>query len=160
MTQALTLLAATDFSAPARHALERAAQLAQTHPGAGLTLAHIVSGSALDALRRMLPGEAVILETQLLAQAGKTLDELATHLAAHHAYSIDTVVAQGSASAALVDLVETRQADLLVMGARGTHFVVEMLLGPKDPIDQRRISTCSSMTTTNHRSPMNCVRAS
>lgn len=129
MTQARTLLAATDFSAPARHALERAAQLVQTHPGAGLILAHIVNGSALDALRRMLPGEAVTLETQLLAQAGKTLDELATHLAAHPACSIDTVVAQGSAPAALVDLVETRQADLLVMGARGTHFVVEMLLG-------------------------------
>ncbi|MES2370614.1 MAG: universal stress protein [Pseudomonadota bacterium] len=129
MTQARTLLAATDFSAPARHALERAAQLVQTHPGAGLILAHIVNGSALDALRRMLPGEAVTLETQLFAQAGKTLDELATHLAAHPAYSIDTVVAQGSAPAALVDLVETRQADLLVMGARGTHFVVEMLLG-------------------------------
>jgi len=129
MTQARTLLAATDFSAPARHALERAAQLAQTRPGAGLTLAHIVSESALGALHRMLPGEAVTLETQLLAQAGKSLDELAAHLAGHHTYSIDTVVAQGSAPAALVDLVETRQADLLVMGARGKHFVVEMLLG-------------------------------
>lgn len=129
MTQARTLLAATDFSAPARHALERAAQLAQTRPGAGLTLAHIVSGSALDALHRMLPGEAVTLETQLLTQAGKSLDELAAHLAGHHTYSIDTVVTQGSAAAALVDLVETRQADLLVMGARGKHFMVEMLLG-------------------------------
>jgi len=109
MTQASTLLAATDFSAPARHALERAAQLAQTRPGAGLTLAHIVSGSALDALHRMLPGEAVTLETQLLAQAGKSLDELAAHLAGHHTYSIDTVVTQGSAAAALVDLVETRR---------------------------------------------------
>lgn len=129
MTQARTLLAATDFSAPARHALERAAQLAQTRPGAGLTLAHIVSGSALDALHRMLPGEAVTLETQLLALAGRSLDEMAAHLSEHHTYSIDTAVTQGSAAAALVDLVETRQADLLVMGARGKHFVVEMLLG-------------------------------
>src|SRR3569833_1583147 len=83
MTQARTLLAATDFSAPARHALERAAQLAQTRPGAGLTLAQIVNRSALDALHRMLPGEAVTLETQLLTQAGKSLDELAAHLAEH-----------------------------------------------------------------------------
>ncbi len=58
MTQARTLLAATDFSAPARHALERAAQLAEAHPGTRLALAHIVSGSVLDALRRMLPGDA------------------------------------------------------------------------------------------------------
>jgi hypothetical protein len=33
--------------------------------------------------------------------------------------------------------------------------VVKMLLGPEDPIDQRCISTCSSTTTKNHRSPMN-----
>ena len=38
MTRPLSLLAATDFSDPARHALERAAQLAASHPGARLTL--------------------------------------------------------------------------------------------------------------------------
>ncbi|MDO9007405.1 MAG: universal stress protein, partial [Deltaproteobacteria bacterium] len=42
------VLAATDFSAPARHALERAALMAQAHPDARLTFAHIVSASALD----------------------------------------------------------------------------------------------------------------
>jgi nucleotide-binding universal stress UspA family protein len=124
-----TLLAATDFSAPARHALERAAMLAQAHPDARLTLAHVVSGSALDTLRRMLPGDAAALETQLLAQAEKNLAELAANLAAHPGCSIDTVLAQGSAPTALVDLVETRQTDLLVMGARGAHFVRELLLG-------------------------------
>src|SRR3569623_2131484 len=129
MTQARTQLAATDFSAPARHALERAAQLAHTRPGAGLTLAHFVSGSALDALHRMLPGEAVTLETQLRALAGRSLDEMAAHLSEHHTYSIATAVTQGSAAAALVVHLEKRQADLLVMGARGKHFVVEMLLG-------------------------------
>jgi len=124
-----TLLAATDFSAPARHALERAAMLAQTHSDARLTLAHIVSGSALDTLRRMLPGDAVALEAQLLAQAEKNLAELATNLAARHACDIDTVLAQGSVLNALVELVETRQIDLMVMGARGAHFVRELLLG-------------------------------
>ncbi|MBW8369515.1 MAG: universal stress protein [Thiobacillus sp.] len=124
-----TVLAATDFSAPARHALERAAMLAQTHSDARLTLAHIVSGSALDTLRRMLPGDAVALEAQLLAQAEKNLAELATNLAARHACDIDTVLAQGSVLNALVELVETRQIDLMVMGARGAHFVRELLLG-------------------------------
>lgn len=129
MTQTRKLLAATDFSAPARHALERAAQLAQAHPAASLTFAHVVSRSALDTLRRMLPGDAAQLEAQLLSQADTNLNELASGLAAHPAGHIDTALVQGSAHAALIDLVETRQIDLLVMGARGTHFMVELLLG-------------------------------
>ena len=129
MTQTKTLLAATDFSAPARHALERAALLAQAHPGCRLTLAHVVSKSALDDLQRMLPGNAAALEAHLLTQAGKELSELAASLAAHHGCSIDTVLAQGSALSALSELVETRQIDLLVMGVRGAHFVRQLLLG-------------------------------
>lgn len=124
-----TLLAATDFSAPARHALERAAMLAQTHPDARLTLAHIVSGSALDTLRRMLPGNAAALETQVLAQAEKALNELAANLAAHYPCNIDSVLAQGAALTALVEIADTRQIDLMVMGVRGAHFVRELLLG-------------------------------
>jgi nucleotide-binding universal stress UspA family protein len=124
-----TLLAATDFSAPARHALERAAQLAQMHPDARLTLAHVVSASALDKLRRLIPGEAEKLEAELLAQAGRNLAELAAGLASRYGDHIDTELLRGSALTALADLAEARQADLLVMGARGAHFVREMLLG-------------------------------
>lgn len=124
-----TLLAATDFSAPARHALERAAQLAQMHPDARLTLAHVVSASALDKLRRLLPGEAEKVEAELLAQAGRNLAELAAGLASRYGDHIDTELLQGSALTALADLAESRQADLLVMGARGAHFVREMLIG-------------------------------
>mgnify|MGYP001445025002 CR=1 FL=1 len=123
------LLAATDFSAPARHALERAAQLAQAHPGAQLRLAHVVSGSGLDKLRRLLPGEAGKMEAELLAQAGKNLAELAASLRSRYGSHIDTALVQGTVLTALAELAEAHQADLLVMGARGTHFVREMLLG-------------------------------
>lgn len=124
-----TLLAATDFSAPARHALERAALFAQAHPDARLTIAHVVSGSALDTLRRMLPGDAAALEARLLEQAEKTLAGLATHLTARYAGSIGTELLRGPVLDALGNLAETRQADLVVMGARGAHFVRELLLG-------------------------------
>lgn len=73
MTQAKTLLAATDFSTPARHALERAALLAQAHPDARLTLAHVVSSTALDSLRRLLSQGTIGLEARLLEQAERTL---------------------------------------------------------------------------------------
>lgn len=129
MPPARTLLAATDFSAPARHALERAAQLAQMHPDARLTLAHVVSASALDKLRRLLPGDVDMLEAELLAQAEKNLTELATSLASRYDGHIDTELIQGSALVALAELADARQTDLLVMGARGAHFVRELLLG-------------------------------
>lgn len=129
MSQTRTLLAATDFSAPARHALERAAQLAQMHPDARLILAHVVSTSALDKLRRLLPGEAGALEVELLAQAENNLAEQAANLASRFDGHIDTELVQGSALVALADLADARQTDLLVMGARGAHFVREVLLG-------------------------------
>lgn len=129
MTQAKTLLAATDFSTPARHALERAALLAQAHPGARLTLAHVISRSALDSLQHLLSQDAAGMEARLIEQAERTLTELAAHLAASHACMIDTVLKQGSALAALVELAEDQQTDLLVMGAHGAHFVRERLLG-------------------------------
>lgn len=125
-----TLLAATDFSAPARHALERAVQLAASHPGARLTLAHVASRSALDGLRRLLSRDAAGIEAQLLEQAERALAELAAQLATHHpCTTIDTVLKQGVAQTALVELASALNSDLLVMGARGTHFVHEHLLG-------------------------------
>ena len=127
MTRAL--LAATDFSAPARHALERAAQLAQMHPDTRLTLAHVVSANALDKLRRLIPGEAEKYEAELFAQAGRNLAELAAGLASRYDSRVDTELLQGTALTVLAELAESRQADLLVMGARGAHFVREMLLG-------------------------------
>lgn len=124
-----TLLAATDFSAPARHATERAALIAQAHPDVQLTLVHVVSDSALDRLRRLLPAEAGGLTSGLLEQAQSALTELATNLGSRFGNHIATELVQGTALSVLADLTETRQADLLVMGARGAHFMREMLLG-------------------------------
>lgn len=124
-----TLLAATDFSVPARHALERAAQLAASHPGTRLMLAHVLSNSALDNLRRMLPGNGESLEADLRTQSQEALDELAAQLSASHACSIDARLLQGAALTVLSELAESESADLLVMGTRGAHFVRELLLG-------------------------------
>jgi len=129
MTQSRKILAATDFSAPARHALERAAQLAQAHPDTQLILAHVVSSSALDSLRRLIGQDAAEQEARLLEQTERTLDEQAERLAARHPVAIDAVLTQGLAQTALVRLAEERHADLLVLGARGMHFVREHLLG-------------------------------
>jgi len=129
MTQAKTLIAATDFSTPARHALERTALLAQAHPDSRLILAHVVSRNALDRLRHLLSHDASALEAQLLEQEERMLTEVASKLAANHACTIDTMLRQGSVPAALVEIAQEQHAALLVMGARGQHFVREHLLG-------------------------------
>jgi nucleotide-binding universal stress UspA family protein len=129
MTSSLSLLAATDFSAPARHALERAAQLAAAHPGAQLTLTHVVSASMLARLRGVMRDEAPAMETRLADETERTLTELATRLGAQHACPVNTRLSQGSALNAITDLADELQSDLLVMGARGAHFVREFLLG-------------------------------
>lgn len=126
MTSSLSLLAATDFSAPARHALERAAQLAAAHPGAQLTLAHVVSASMLARLRGVMHDEAPAMEARLAEEAQQALAELAARLNTQYACPIDTRLAQGVALDAIADEL---QANLLVMGARGAHFVREFLLG-------------------------------
>jgi nucleotide-binding universal stress UspA family protein len=124
-----SLLAATDFSAPARHALERAAQLVAAHPGTQLTLAHVISASMLARLRRLMRDEAPAMEARVADEAAQALTELATHLSAQHACPVNTRLAQGSALDAITDLADELQSDLLVMGARGAHFVREFLLG-------------------------------
>ncbi|NRF71262.1 hypothetical protein HLB44_30150 [Aquincola sp. S2] len=50
MTTVRPIIAATDFSAPAKHAAWRAALLAE-EMGAGLTLAYTLGGTALDDMR-------------------------------------------------------------------------------------------------------------
>ncbi|MBP6482343.1 MAG: hypothetical protein KA310_15920, partial [Pseudomonadales bacterium] len=63
-----TVLSATDFSADARQAAERAALLCAVGAMAGSTLLHVMQASWLDSVRRLvkLPAEA---EAAMLAEA-------------------------------------------------------------------------------------------
>ena len=65
------ILAATDFSAPARHAADRAARLA-AETGAALTLMHVLAGGALQELRQWL-GAGHEIETRPVSYTHLTL---------------------------------------------------------------------------------------
>ncbi|MBU1396334.1 MAG: universal stress protein [Gammaproteobacteria bacterium] len=149
MTASLSLLATTDFSAPARHALERAAQLAAAHPGAQLTLAHVVSASMLARLRGVMRDEAPAMEARVADETQQALTELAARLSTQYACPVDTRLAQGVALDAITDLADELQANLLVMGARGAHFVREFLLGSTTERVLRR--TRRPVLTVKHR---------
>jgi nucleotide-binding universal stress UspA family protein len=129
MTRPPVLLAATDFSDPARHALERAAQLARAHAGSRLTLSHVISGSVLDRLHGLIRENAQGLDARVSARAEQALAELARRLGEEYGLAVDARLRQGSPLDEIAGMAEELQADVLVMGARGAHFVREFMLG-------------------------------
>jgi len=127
MTSPKTILAATDFSAQARHAADRAARLAH-ETGASMTLMHVVPGGALAELREWL-GQGHVMAQQLEDDAQRQLRQLAADLQARRHVAVQTVHSCGSVLEDI--LVEARALDagLLVMGARGEGFLRRMVLG-------------------------------
>jgi nucleotide-binding universal stress UspA family protein len=127
MNNLRSIVAATDFSGPARHAVERAASLAH-QSGAALTLLHAVSDTSLSELRAWL-GADHAMAGQLLDEAAQRLGRLANELCATHCQQVQTRVATGAVLDEIGRHAEAVQADLLVVGARGSGFLRRMVLG-------------------------------
>lgn len=127
MTAVTSILAATDFSAPARHAADRAARLAH-ETGARLTLMHAVSGSALAELRQWL-GAGHASEQQLLDEARRSLERAAAELGAARHVAVQTHLSSGPVVEQITQQAEAAEADLLVLGARGSGFLRRLVLG-------------------------------
>jgi nucleotide-binding universal stress UspA family protein len=121
------ILAATDFSPPARHAADRAARLAHT-TGSPLTLMHVLSGGGLEDLRRWLGGGSAV-EQQLHADATQQLRHLADQLQATRHVPVRTVTASGVTSDEIVREADGLDAGLLVLGSRGLGFLRRLVLG-------------------------------
>lgn len=122
-----TILAPTDFSAPSRHAAERAARLAREH-GARLHLIHVVHAGALDRLRGLL-GADVGVEAELILDANRQLEALAADLHDERGPEIETSLRNGSVLTEVGAQGDAIAADLVVLGARGAGFVRRIALG-------------------------------
>lgn len=127
MTHGGPILAATDFSAPARHAVDRAARLAH-ETGAALTLLHVLPGGALQELRQWL-GAGHALEQQLQDDAHRQLRQLAEALQVSRRVPVHAVHASGSALDEIGREADALDAALLVLGARGAGFLRRLVLG-------------------------------
>lgn len=138
MNATAPILAVTDFSAPARHAADRAARLAH-ETGAPLTLMHVISGSALTDLRQWL-NAAPTLEQQLLADARQQLQQLAGELQAARQVTVHAVAASGAVLDEIGREADALDAGLLVLGARGAGFLRRLLLGTTSERLVRRTS--------------------
>lgn len=123
-----TLLAATDLSAPARHAAQRAALLARDI-GARLELVHILEKSALDELRRVFGAEGETVEERIRSQAREALAQLAADIGAPLGVSAGEHLPDGAVLEGIAAEAERLDASLLVVGARGAGFMRHWLLG-------------------------------
>jgi nucleotide-binding universal stress UspA family protein len=128
MTDIHRLLAATDLSAPARHAAERAAILAR-ELGAGLDLLHVISASPVDRLRRLLAEAPADLEARLLGDARNDIERLGAVLRSAFGIPTQPSVVSGDLITEINAHALAAPADLVVLGARGASFMRHLLLG-------------------------------
>lgn len=122
------LLAATDFSAPARHAAERAALVACS-TGAELDLIHVATLAPMAKLRQLVGDLPPEIEQRLLEASRDEVHQLAGLLHSHHGVTANGEVACGSLLDEITRHAASLAADLLVFGSHGSSFMRHLLLG-------------------------------
>jgi nucleotide-binding universal stress UspA family protein len=118
------LLAATDLSAPASHAVERAALIAK-ESGASLCLLHVANFGPLERLRNFMQDTSALLEQRVLDVVHDRLVAQAEALIKRYDISVNARAVSGS----LLTVLSDAPADMVVCGARGENFMRHVLLG-------------------------------
>lgn len=127
-TKLQRLLAATDLSSPARHAVERAALVARA-TGARLDLLHVAAFSRLDELRRLVGGLPADADTRLREQTQMLVDALAATVRERHGVDAGTHVVSGPLLQSIADTAARLEADVLVLASRGASMLRHLTLG-------------------------------
>jgi nucleotide-binding universal stress UspA family protein len=120
-----TILAATDFSAPAAHATRRAALLAAEH-GARMILLNVVEPDSLLTLRDW-QAKGRDLRAAVEEQARMLLDACADEIEQEHGVAVERLVRLGPSVAQVHEASIT--SDLVVLGSRGADTLRKMAFG-------------------------------
>ncbi|TDF83986.1 universal stress protein [Pseudomonas sp. H9] len=121
------ILVATDLSAPARHAAERAALLSK-ELNAKLDLLYVANSAPFERLKQIVAPNDDLLQRSV--DAGKKhTHELATHLFDEYGAASGVQVMAGRVVTEITREVQDRRTDLLVCGAKGQSRVRHLLLG-------------------------------
>jgi nucleotide-binding universal stress UspA family protein len=128
MTSAHTILVATDLSAPARHAVERAFYMAAS-TGSELCILHAMELDALDSLREILGDDVFEVKAALNGDAHTRLEQLTGDAAIRRGVTARTYVVDGNPVATIAAEADALDAHLVVLGARGESFLRHALLG-------------------------------
>lgn len=127
MSTVLSPLAATDLSAPARHAAERAAMLAR-QTGGKLELVHVLEKDALTELRRLFAQDDAV-EQSVRQQAQDELAQLAAELGTPELLQVQCHLVEGAVLSSIAEQTDALGCNLVVVGAHGTGFMRHWLLG-------------------------------
>lgn len=131
MNSLARILVATDLSAPARHAAQRAAMLARQLGGA-LDLLHVLEKDALTELRRLFTQDPEI-ERHVRQQAQDALEALASELATEpgtpEPLRVHSHLQEGTVLTSIAEQAEALGCKLVVIGAHGAGFMRHWLLG-------------------------------
>ncbi|WHZ24290.1 MAG: hypothetical protein OJF47_003402 [Nitrospira sp.] len=141
-----SIVAAFDFSEQARCAAERAAFIAKEQT-ATLRLLYVIGKSSLDDLRNLVGGSTAA-EESVLEEARATLREAATALSRKTGVIAQEEASTGQVIAAIRAAAE--EGDLLVLGARGTNPLRDLLLGTTT---ERLLRTCRRPALVVKRAP-------
>lgn len=120
------ILAATDLSAPARHAVERGFHVASV-TGARYSVLHALELDTLDSMREWLGGNLAEVKRKLEDQARETLSQQ-LHTADRDV-AADALIVSGAPLATIIERADGMDADLLVLGAHGGDFLRHLALG-------------------------------
>lgn len=123
-----TIAAATDLSAPARHAVERAALVA-SGIGAQLAMVHVANQVPLEQLRQFLSAADSAVEDKVLDRLRDSMRSLGEAIYRRYGIAPSLSVSAGDLLPGLLAYSDTLPADLLVLGARGSSFLRHILLG-------------------------------
>ncbi len=122
------ILATTDLSAPARHAMDRGFQLAAAS-GARYTVLHALHLGPLDTLRGLLGDSGAQIGQHLEDAARDSLGALLADPAHHRGVAASLRIEAGAPVDVITASADAEDADLLVVGARGEAFLRHGLLG-------------------------------
>lgn len=109
------LIAAIDFTPSCRNALREAVRLGR-HTGAAITAVHVMDEFLVSELKRALSTDQASIRAEWEARLRKFVDD--SDLGTPH---VEVEVRIGNAFYELAEACRVREADLLIMGARGSR---------------------------------------
>ena len=130
MTQ--RILAATDLSAPSRHAVDRAYRLAAERNWP-LTLLHAIPAGLFDSIQALLSMDSPSLDQSLEMDALSHMQALNGDPRHTHGVEAECTVIHGQPIDAIAAHAEQHDTALLVLGARGEGFLTVAHAGEEGP---------------------------
>jgi nucleotide-binding universal stress UspA family protein len=141
MKHALRILVATDLSAPAHHAVDRA-RLVAAPANSELHIVYALELDALDKLRELLGANLTSAKTAIEADAYDRLRQLGTHQRHQLDTAVQMRVISGKPLQVIAGEADAIDADLLVLGARGESYLRHALLGSTAARVIRKLVRC------------------